>query len=347
MTPHELAEFESARNAIREVQENLSVSAFPNPPLASVVIITFKRHRMLECTIEQLLRQDYPELEIIIVDSSPNAIDYFLKFPFKGNGRLTYIVSQVPFLCVVRNMGLLASRGKIVIFIDDDVYLDTDFVSRHVALHQSEAGRKAKLIAGNCIGHPNEPSEWVSRQVYFRPNGIYANTVYGVNFSIKRDMALFSGGFNPYIRQVGDEIELFSRIVKNYWEALNGKGVVLVHRVSREGGLRKTKLEHDEARNLAVRMADNVLRKISKYNYLFLPLFISYEMKIAIADKAIKRISAHNLSCFIKEFFWYSICHSLKSQRHANFFRESSRLADPRVLSGQKDVFSRASEAVF
>ena len=337
MNSEELKELELAHRAIQENQDPVDLATVSSFLLTSVVVASYKRPVMLAAAVEQLLGQDYPKLEVIVIDSSPNASDHFATFPFRNDKRVTYIASQVRDLCVNRNVGLLAARGTIAIFVDDDVYVDTDFVFRHVALHQSEEGKKANLIAGNCIPRPNEPSEWIARHVHYRPQGRFAKSMYGVNFSVKRDFALSHGGFNPYIRQVADETEFFMRVVGAPEEAINGREVTLVHRCAREGG---TRINSDDSENTAIRMVDRAIFHLSRSKTYLLPYFMLREIAASAKNGETPPFSLLGLRHLLSHFLLFCIRNSLKMRRQQNFMRLSVQAAQPSVQCGKAD-FSR------
>lgn len=335
MTPDELAELKLAREAIRTVQAPIECSKFCKQATAAVVVASYNRPKMLKSTVEQLFQQDYPKLQIVVIDSSPTSNKYLSSICPNNNRRFAYIMSHVHSLCILRNLGLLATQSEIIIFIDDDVYIDTDFVSRHVAIHHSKEGKEARMVAGNCIPSPKEPSQWVTKQVYYRPEGRYATGAYGVNFSLKRRMALLCGGFNPYIRQIGDEGEIFGRLIQNANQALNGREVVLVHRVARDGGGRYRKYESNK---LAMRMADRVLVKAKKkWFFMFTPMFIGFQIGRSLMRKELSIHSLKGIEEYWKEFIWYCLRNSIRAKKFRTFFSVSLEMGKPMVLKG-KDV---------
>ena len=246
--------------AIQKIQAPMTSSSVDLNTKATVVVVTYKRPGMLKATIAQLLYQDYPNLEIIVVDGSPNAEEVYRGLDLEVDRNVSYILSKTPNICVMRNLGLLASSGKIIVFIDDDVFICEDFITRHVKLHLTDYGKDAKLVAGHSIGDPREKIQWVKDSVTYCPKGRWARSVYGVNFSVKRRPAIECGGFNPYIPMVGDETELFTRMISDLEEAINGPEVALVHRVSRKGGCR---IENKDPHQMARAMSGRLLSRLS------------------------------------------------------------------------------------
>ena len=91
-------------------------------PLVSVIIPTLNRERYIRQCIESALSQDYPNLEVIVVDngSTDNTPEILASF---GN-RIKYLKEEKKGVSAARNKGLRAARGKFVAFLDsDDFYL--------------------------------------------------------------------------------------------------------------------------------------------------------------------------------------------------------------------------------
>jgi len=109
--------------------DSMSLEGSSDPSLVSIVIPTFSRIDSLEKCLESVSQSDYPNLEIIVVDDSPDgrivsAIGR--RFPqikivrTKGNE----LVSKA------RNIGASISSGDYVMFLDDDNVLAANTISR-------------------------------------------------------------------------------------------------------------------------------------------------------------------------------------------------------------------------
>jgi glycosyltransferase involved in cell wall biosynthesis len=105
-------------------------AAAPNsgedPPLVSVVVLTYNRARLLPETVHAILAQSYRNLELIIVDnlSSDSTPDYVAGLT---DSRVRcYRNPNHGVLAVNRNFGIRQARGKYIAFCDDDdVWLPT------------------------------------------------------------------------------------------------------------------------------------------------------------------------------------------------------------------------------
>jgi glycosyltransferase involved in cell wall biosynthesis len=341
MTEEERIELELARREIRKKQIPIHCTPEKNRKV-SVVIVTYRRREVLSCTIEQLLEQDYQNLEIIVIDSSPDAEHNFAQLSCDRVSMLKYIICAVPYLGTVRNIGLLASNGEVVIFLDDDFYIDRDFVSRHAYLHNADLHEQVRLVVGNCIARPNEPVNWVKNVTYHCPAGRYLSAISagGGHYSVKRDEAIVCGGFLPWVRLTGEETEFFKRLLRNGGKALNAKEIVGIHRCERKGGVRDD--ASSKSSHIAKRMADRVLTKLSLCSIAYLPFFIGGVTARSIISKEIREaFSLKGGWQLFYEFIYYSISKSLKVRNYSNYFKLSLGMAQPRFMCGSPPAGGR------
>jgi glycosyltransferase involved in cell wall biosynthesis len=115
-----------------------------NAPPASVIICTRDRAERLNSSLTAVLRQDYPDFEVIVVDNAPagDAVaDLIADRNAAGTGGvpLRRIVETRPGLSWARNTGLHAASGQIVAFLDDDEHPDQHWL--------------AELARGFTMGH--------------------------------------------------------------------------------------------------------------------------------------------------------------------------------------------------
>lgn len=97
-----------------------------NIPLVSVIIPTYKRSEFLCTTIDSVLAQTYPNIEIIVVDDNGLGTT----FQQETETRLQSYIrkGQINYIChkvnkngsAARNTGFRASHGEYINFLDDD-----------------------------------------------------------------------------------------------------------------------------------------------------------------------------------------------------------------------------------
>jgi glycosyltransferase involved in cell wall biosynthesis len=124
-------------------------------PMVSIVMPTYNRCEVTRTTLEYLVEGDYPadRLEIIVCDNSSDGTPEMARDMDDRTDvdiHVQYSDERLP--AVKRNQGLLAARGELVIFMNDDVWVRPDFVRRHVQAHR-DAGR-AVAVLGHCEQSP-------------------------------------------------------------------------------------------------------------------------------------------------------------------------------------------------
>lgn len=110
----------------------------------SVIVPTKDRPRELEFTVRTLLLQTTLPLQLIIVDQSSGTegrdrVDRLYASLVDRSGgalELCYIMDEtIPGANVARNRAIDAATGDIVLFLDDDVILEPDFIEEIVAAY--------------------------------------------------------------------------------------------------------------------------------------------------------------------------------------------------------------------
>ena len=105
--------------------------------LVSIIIPTYKRAEMLPRAISSVLEQTYKNIEVLVVsDNEPD--DEFTKKARETvesfhDSRLRLITQERHINgAVARNVGINASKGDYISFLDDDDYIDANKIERQV-----------------------------------------------------------------------------------------------------------------------------------------------------------------------------------------------------------------------
>ncbi|WP_375474329.1 hormogonium polysaccharide biosynthesis glycosyltransferase HpsN [uncultured Nostoc sp.] len=104
-----------------------------NWPLVTVVIATYGREEALRDSIVDVLKQDYPNFEVLIVDQTPKhqpEIQAYLEEMAKA-GKIKWLHLNWASLPGARNYAVRRSSGEIILFIDDDVQLTPGLLTAH------------------------------------------------------------------------------------------------------------------------------------------------------------------------------------------------------------------------
>jgi len=121
-----------------------------NMPTVSIVIPTFNRSTLLENCLKSVLNQDYSSYEIIVVDDgstdgTSKMLDKYIK-PYAEKIILLKQDRKGP--AEARNKGIDFAKGKIVLFIDDDVVATPNWISEIIGDFQDP---KVGIVGGKTI----------------------------------------------------------------------------------------------------------------------------------------------------------------------------------------------------
>jgi len=164
---------------------------------------------MIRQAIEALCNQEDPECayEIVVVDngSTDNTRETVEELAKQCKVPIQYLVETKRGSAFARNAGFKAGRGEILGLIDDDVIVDSTWVKNMVKVYDNPevscAGGKLALKWYN--GAPPkwfEPFRGVLGEIDLgdKPGEIPCpQTIVAGNFSIRKDMLLKVGGYNP------------------------------------------------------------------------------------------------------------------------------------------------------
>ncbi len=115
----------------------------------SVIIPTYQREKALKDSIEDVLAQDYPDFEVLVVDQTANhkpEIEAYLQERAKAN-KIRWFRLKWASLPGARNYGVRRAKGEIILFIDDDIKLEPGYLQAHAKNYEnSEIGAVAGRV---------------------------------------------------------------------------------------------------------------------------------------------------------------------------------------------------------
>jgi glycosyltransferase involved in cell wall biosynthesis len=99
---------------------------FASAPFVSVIVPTHNRPETLDGCVRSLAQLHYPSYEVIVVDNAPRSSatadlvrEISAEYPC-----VRYLLEDRPGVSWARNSGMMAARGEILAFTDDDVVVD-------------------------------------------------------------------------------------------------------------------------------------------------------------------------------------------------------------------------------
>jgi glycosyltransferase involved in cell wall biosynthesis len=219
----------------------------------SVTIQTYNRSAVLAEMLESLRSLRCPagvDYEILVVDNNstdgtPEVIESYRAIL---TPRLRRVFEPQQGLSHARNRALQEAKGQVVAFLDDDVIVDPDWLAAVAGAFQEYS---AAVVGGRSylIYRSRRPS-WLPEHYEFLLSRLdYGERVlvgtdkdlYGLNFSVEKEMAVRAGGFNPALGRCGrgslrsgEESDLLRRIRELGGVVVYEPGAVVGHMVAPE-----------------------------------------------------------------------------------------------------------------
>lgn len=208
-------------------------------PLVSVIIPTYKRPDVLPRSINSVLNQSYENFEIIVVDDNYAGSDERKKTEmimnqYLENSKVTYV--QHPDNrngSAARNTGFGMSRGKYVMFLDDD-----DEFTKDKILRQVQCLEKRDMTWGACYTgyiRVNSNNKVVAKGAEVREGALLIEELKrnlfvhaGSNLMVRRCVVEELNGFDEsFLRN--QDVEFLVRLLKRYKLAYVDVSGLIVH----------------------------------------------------------------------------------------------------------------------
>lgn len=100
-------------------------------PDVSIIVPVYNAENTVSRCIESILSQSFTNFELILVnDGSPDSSGHICNRYSTADNRIQTIHQANSGVSAARNTGLAIARGKYVLFVDSDDYLDSNFISQ-------------------------------------------------------------------------------------------------------------------------------------------------------------------------------------------------------------------------
>ncbi len=190
--------------------------------------------------LDSLKHLTYKNFEVIVVNgpSSDNTASILAQYEHLIKVENCPIAN----LSVSRNIGIQASAGEIVAFIDDDAIPTATWLDELLSLYSDDTvgGVGGKVIDGadfttiqnqnvviDMYGVPLGSFDYP--QDYNDSNGEYFNIMIGCNCSFRRTALIEVDGFDEYYEYFHDESDLAVRIIKKGYKILHHPNAAIHH----------------------------------------------------------------------------------------------------------------------
>lgn len=194
-----------------------------NTPLVSIIIPTYKRATMLHRAILSTLEQTYQNIEVLVVsDNEPND-----EFTAKAretvesfNDSRVRLITQEKHIngAVARNVGINASMGEFISFLDDDDFYEKDKIEKQVALLSTLDDSWGGVC---CRYKVYKKGKLVEVMPLFKSGKVYKEVIMRLiktqtNCLLLRRNALFKSGLFDETLLRHQDVQLLARFTYNY-----------------------------------------------------------------------------------------------------------------------------------
>jgi len=137
-------------------------------PKVSIVVTSFNRKNLIKKTLNSILDLDYPNKEILIIDSGSK--DGTIEMLKKEYPQIRLLTIQEDSLVSAHNLGIKETDGKYFLRVDDDLELDKKFVKELVKLMEED---KNIAVSGGKIYYFKTNTLWcVGGKINYRTGEI-------------------------------------------------------------------------------------------------------------------------------------------------------------------------------
>ena len=218
-------------------------------PSISVIVPSLGRDACLVQTLECLAKQQYDDFDCIVVCQGDLSETQLEKIWSIQSLRLRLFYSSEPNASLARNIGIIESQADIVLFLDDDVIIDSPtFLAEHARPYQQ---RRWPGVAGQVLttekverSHRHwvnnfDPVAWLFFPVNFDKNCMLRSAGSG-NLSVIREYAISVGGMDAnYVRGAHrEESDFCYRLTAKFGMLRFEPRASLVHIGEPTGGVR-------------------------------------------------------------------------------------------------------------
>lgn len=214
----------------------------------SIVLATRNNAGTLSIFLESLLKCRKPATwELIVVDNGSTDHTSAVLGKYKGKLPLTVLYESVPGKSRCLNRGIQHASGEILLFTDDDVIPDNDWLLNHVRVMDSHP--EIDIAGGRILVEKSRLPVWLTRS--FNLGGILVTEhdlgdseciygqgryPYGPNMAVRK--VILAGIDSPWPEHigpgtampVGDEMMFVDRICSSYNKRLYAPDCIVEHR---------------------------------------------------------------------------------------------------------------------
>lgn len=98
----------------------------------SIIVPVYNAENTIERCIESILKQSYNNIELILIDDGSNDNSFKIINKYKNKKNVVIIKQKNVGVSLTRNKGIKIANGEYIMFIDNDDFIDYDYVEKHI-----------------------------------------------------------------------------------------------------------------------------------------------------------------------------------------------------------------------
>lgn len=210
-------------------------------PSVSVVVCTYNRADTLADALRGTSQLDYPNFEIVVVNGPSQ--DETSKLLGQWRDQVKIVECDVPNLAASRNLGIAASAGEIVCFIDDDAVPHPQWLSRLSSKYADEhvggvggftvdnTGSRFQSRKTICdrFGNAHDVTVMFDERQLNRVGSPLYPSLLGTNSSFRRRALVEINGFDLTFAYYLDETDVCLRLVDAGYQILYEPSALVFH----------------------------------------------------------------------------------------------------------------------
>lgn len=215
----------------------------------SVILITYGRKEDLKSCLNSILKQEYNGYELIIVDNNEDElISNYLKELISKIKDIDEDIGKIRYYQVNKNLGVTGGRnfgikrakGDILVFIDDDAFLESKNALQKIYINFSKDSQIGALSLKviNYYSKKIERKEFPHKNKKLNPDKQFETSYFiGAGHAIKKEIFDKIGLYSEDFFYGMEELDLSFKIIDSGYKIYYYPEVIVWHKQSLEGRL--------------------------------------------------------------------------------------------------------------
>lgn len=193
------------------------MSSDKTQPLVTVYMPTYNRVELLQRAVESVLKQDYRNIELIVVDdnSTDGTHEYLAKMTDEDPRFKYFINEKNSGACVSRNKAIFVAKGEFITGLDDDDYLLPHHISSLVSNRNKLENECIAIYSNTFIKKENGLVKLKKRATSCRKKDLIVGNCIGNQIFTKTDYLKQIGGFDDNL-PAWQDLECWYRLLKHF-----------------------------------------------------------------------------------------------------------------------------------